>query len=158
MSLRFCHFDHNVFWYGPPCVNLLCSLWFLGPLFVSFPRLGNVQYYLSNFLAPSLSSPSGVPIKWMRLCLMMLHRSFSLFSLYYYSFFSFFSSAQLLSITQPSRLLILSSAFSNLLFIHSKHIFSFIESFTSAWSFKYFLCLCWGTSWVHLLLKSSEYF
>ena len=79
---NFCHFNYNASWYGTLWVytiwDSLCFL-DLGTCFLSQVR-EVFSYYLFKFiLCPFLSSPSGSPIMWMLVCLMLSQRSLKLF-------------------------------------------------------------------------------
>ena len=110
--------------------------------FVSFPRFSTFSAIISSntFSAPfSLSSPSGVPIIWMLLHLVVL-----LFPLYSY-FVYFFPSHEQLDcfplLCHPGRWRVCSFAFSHILFIPSSVFsLSFIVFYISDWFFFYLFC------------------
>ena len=86
-----------------------------------------------------VSSPSGIPIKWMLVCLMLSQRSLKLFWLLI--FFSFCYSDWVVSIILSSRSLMLSSVSPSLLFIPPSVFFIFvILFFGSDWFFFIFSC------------------
>lgn len=126
---------------------------------VSFPRLGKFSAIiaLNIFSGPfCLYSPSGTPIMWILVCLMLFQRSFELSSFHSFFFFLFFSIWHHWFPLLSSSLLILSSAsFSLVLLPFSVFFILVIIFFTSIWLFfifsdSYYFLLC-----ASILLLSS---
>ena len=115
---NFCHFNYNASRYGMLWVytvwDSLCFL-DLGVCFLSQVREVFSYYVFKFILCPFFSSPSGTPIMWVLVCVMLSQRSLKLFKYYFFLFeflkilFSYFYSVWVISTTFASSLLICAS-------------------------------------------------
>ena len=88
----FCHFNYDVSWCGPLWVDFAggsrLSLTWISVSFLRFRKFSTI-ISSNRFPVPfSFSSPSGIPIMWISLHLMMLLNSLSLFLFFIIPFIS----------------------------------------------------------------------
>ena len=78
---NFPHFNHSVSWWGhflvDPVWGFLCSL-VLNVSFLRFVKFLAIMSSKMLFASVSLSCPTGTPIMWMLVCLMLSQRSLKL--------------------------------------------------------------------------------